>query len=361
MVSDLRAMSDERVCLALTLGASRFPGLDVEDSPAFAASAEGIASYFRSHVTDEVTYRVESLFDSELDVIRQKRALTDILAENTDVTDLVVYYVGHGGFLRENQEFYLALRSTEEGHQDVSGLRSSSLAQAIKGRFDRVYVVLDACFAGEVVHDFQPVALPAMVARRTIASLPDRGVALLLASSKDHAAMSPADLPRTMFCDCLLQVLGEGIPGASRLLTLDDVGAELKRVVVRRFGDEAVMPEVHSPQQTAGDAAKTPLFFNPAYEEPEPARLPVRADRVEALERKVRQLEEQLAGTAPDRAADELERIATEEDNTGPGARAAEVLEETGMDRGAPSRRSPRPPSRSPCVRAAVACRPGAS
>jgi hypothetical protein len=287
-------MSNERTCLTLILGTSRFPHLEIDDNPAFAASARGFADCVAAQRDGEVAFRVESgLFDSAANVIEQRAEMDRLFTAHADATDLLVYYVGHGGFLRKRQEYYLVLRDTREGTQDVTGLRSSSLAEAVAHRFDRTYILLDACFAGEVLRDFQDVDVSAAVARRTLSSLPARGVALLLASSKDRVAVSPTGLERTMFSDSLLDVLAEGIPGAGRFLTLADVADQVRTSVVRRFGDEAVLPEVHSPQQAHGDAAQAPLFVNPAYDGRE-------ATRLEVLERRLLELEARVSKAAVD-------------------------------------------------------------
>lgn len=270
----MAAPSDAPRPVAVVAGASTFPAQpNLQDSAAFAASAAAFGHYLQS---DEglalAADRVLDLFDSEASVIAQNQALVEFLAGHDDATDILFYYVGHGGFLRD-REYFLALRGTERGSEAFTSLRIRALAHTLEeyGHGRRKYLLLDCCFAGEAVREFQSGELSRIVETETFDALPERGTSLLVAASKDRPAIAPAGNARTMFSQCLLEVLAEGVDGKAEKLSLLDVGDATQRRIRAEFGLRAVRPEVHSPQQAQGDLARFPLFPNPAYRPPRPA------------------------------------------------------------------------------------------
>ena len=327
---------NRRICLALILGASEFPELlpDQKPNEAFRNSARGLEQYFSAQPKGPIAYRVESLFDSDLNVIEQGYKVEQVLRENADATDLIVYYVGHGGFV-EGREYYLALKSTRQTLDHMTGLRIGSLSSIINRGFAdrRLFILLDCCFAGTAVNEWQSILnLGRIIENRTLQRLPPHGTAMLVASSKDDPAISPHGRPYTMFCECLLDVLNQGIEGAGPTMSLDDVADRLRMLVNVRFGDYGSTPEIHSPRQKAGNIASWPLFPNPAYTAPS---LP--GDLIAALGNplpKVRAgavgaLEDYVATGAPDLslvAFHELERVARNDDSTLVKKHATEVL-----------------------------------
>ena len=259
-------MLDERTCLALILGTSEFPTLALDDNPAFANSAEELQRYLIARDGGPASFRVESLFDSSAGVADQCDQIVECLERNSDATELLLYYVGHGDFTR-SRDYYLVLRCTRKPWEDTTGLRVSTLAGIVRRHFAnrRVYVLLDCCFAGEAVREFQAGSVAELVENQTLSEFPESGTALLLASSKNEPAISPASLPRTMFCEGLMSVLNEGIAEGEPHLSLAAIADRIRSVLRDRFGGEAVLPEIHTPRQQAGDVARTPLFPNPAY------------------------------------------------------------------------------------------------
>lgn len=100
----------KRKILSVILGASRFDGLpsvkSEEVSAAFLQSKADFATY-ANHISAQVLDK----FDSSdlpnplcLEIVK-------FLKSADSVTDLIVYYVGHGGFMSddmESQEYFLA-------------------------------------------------------------------------------------------------------------------------------------------------------------------------------------------------------------------------------------------------------------
>jgi WD40 repeat protein len=259
-------MDPDRKYLALILGASEFPKKDLEPKEAFRNSAEAIHRYLSSRFKEPNTCHVESLFDEDSEAVDQARRISSVLLENGNATDLIVYYVGHGGFLG-NREYYLTLRNTETGYEDQTALPSRTLSSLIRRHFAdrRLFVLLDCCFAGEAVRDFQSMDLGTAIEAQTIAHLPGQGTSMLTATSKHDFALAPPGRQYTMFCECLLEVLDDGVKGGGPYLSLLDVGERLQTVVYRKFGAEAVVPEIHLPLQTQGTTGTVELFVNPAY------------------------------------------------------------------------------------------------
>lgn len=329
-------MNHNRVCLALILGASEFPELLPGQPPseAFRNSAAEIEQYFKSQTTGLAAYHVESLFDADLSVIELGNKIEAILRDNSDATDLILYYVGHGGFLN-GREYYLALRSTQRTLDHLTGLRMSSLSAIINRSFAdrRLFILLDCCFAGTAVNEWQSISsLGTFIEKHTLQTLPPHGTALLVASSKDDPAITPHGRPYTMFFECLRDVLHQGIKDIGPTMSLDDVGERLRFVVNSRFGDYGSIPEIHSPSQRVGDIAKWPLFRNPAYAAPSlpddlivPLGNPlpkVRAGAVDTLEDYLATADQDICALA----LQELKRLAHSDDSTLVRNHAAEAL-----------------------------------
>src|SRR5262249_35127335 len=105
---------------------------------------------------------------------------------------------------------------------------------------------------------------PLEVARqKTQEKLPARGTALLCAAGPRDPAKAPPKLRYTMFSSVLLDILKDGAPEYPARMSLTQIGDRAKALIVQRFPDEAVRPQVHSPDQGDGDIAGHPLFPNP--------------------------------------------------------------------------------------------------
>jgi len=269
---------DSAGTLAVILGAAAFPKYpDLKGGEAFAASARVLEDCLASQFgADWKQTHLLNLFNSE-DVPRgQLRSLREFCTAHAESQRLLIYYVGHGGFFG-GQNYYLALHTTEKGDEPYTGLEIRNLAlvldQCFAGR--RVVLILDCCFAAEAMAQFQDAgAVSRAVESETFNAFPASGTSLLCASSKDDMALWQGTAKRTMFSECLTDVLASGIPGKGEKLNLREVGEAVETLVLTRFGHKGVRPEVHSPRQRGADVAREPLFRNVAYRPPEPKRLP---------------------------------------------------------------------------------------
>ena len=332
------AEAEPAAVVAIILGASEFPKANaLPASPAFAGSASAFTDYLKSeHGLRLADDQVLDLFDHDGNVIDQNDQLTEYLLRNQNASDLVIYYVGHGGFLPD-REYFLALRSTKQGAEGLTGLRIQALAHLVEEYFPgkRVFLILDCCFAGEAVAQFQSDELGTIVENKTFDALPEAGTSLLVAASKDEPAIAPTGAAYTMFSDCFLEVLAEGIAGGRKALSLAEIGAVVQRRIRSKFGQRGVRPEVHSPRQGEGDIANIPLFPNPAYSPPKPKALPagihdalrnpladIREGAIRPLARLMDSGDQEIARLA--RA--ELERLADQDDSRSVQERAADAL-----------------------------------
>src|SRR2546421_10762670 len=108
--------------LLMLLGASAWPfSPEFQSSEAFANAAQRIKAYFLH--PGPFGLPGENLFDlfdsnhspDELDVeIRQflEQRMAAMQASGQAARDLLVYFVGHGGFVGHDDDFYLAIRCT---------------------------------------------------------------------------------------------------------------------------------------------------------------------------------------------------------------------------------------------------------
>ncbi len=264
--------------IVVLLGARSFPKYpSLKGGDAFAHSAAGFAQYLENYFGKEwCTTHLCDLFDSEEEPAEQLRGLGDFCRDHAEAKQVILYYVGHGGFLK-SREYYLALRNTQKNYEHLSGLEIKKLALTIDGQFPgkQVYLILDCCFAGEAMSSFQDAGeLTNFIESKTFDAFPASGTSLLCASSKDEPAISEGTGARTMFTECVLDVLTRGVPDKGKMLSLQDVQGAVEVLVKQRFGLKAVRPEVHSPRQLGADLAKLPLFRNEAYVPPEPKSLP---------------------------------------------------------------------------------------
>lgn len=250
---------------------------------AFASAAQQVWDFFgdatdglgipldnRLHLFDleNVYYQVLSSRIEEF-IHRRDRAIGD-----TGASDIIIYYIGHGGFFRDR--YFLALRETEKAKPYETGYPFEALAESLRrvASRKRKYFILDCCYSGAAfthLHQSNPAEHVAIEAGRSFPesvelSETDRsarkgtpspyGTALLSAVAKGNRAMLREDLSSTLFTSTFLDVLktstrDEGMPFS--LLSLCDG-------IRNRIEDTALLPQCHTPEVALGDIARLPLF-----------------------------------------------------------------------------------------------------
>src|SRR6266702_916654 len=276
------AVPSPQTTLLVLLGASEWPySPEFPQSHAFTNAARRLEDYF----VDQQTFGLPrenllDLFDSDhsADDIDQEieQFLEQRLSRMKEVgfaaRDLVVYFVGHGGFAGGDAEYYLAIRRTRAAHPTASGIRIVSLAHTLKeqARYLRRIVILDCCFAGAAFRAFQAAPAQAAITQTLEAfrvpgkgeGIPGRGTSLLCSSRHNRPSLLLPDGSSTMFSQALLEALVTGNPYQQGPLSLQDVASLAEDVLRTLASGDAPRPEIHSPDQSEGDIAQLPFFPN---------------------------------------------------------------------------------------------------
>ncbi len=259
--------------VVVILGASQFPKVSqFQDSPTFENSAVGFQNYLL-HKFGLPQKNLLYLFDTDDSADTTYQKIGDFLAKriksDNAITDVIIYYVGHGGFTKGRGEYFLTLRNTREQNLTTSGYLVHALSNTLKGsaRHLRKYLILDCCFAAEAFTSFQSAPLD-IATTQTLDEFPRKGVVLLCAASRTQGAKTLEGYEYTMFSTGLLDVLNNGSQYASEEIAFQELGDLVADKIKDVFQKEAVRPEVHSPTQQEGDAARVPFFPNPIKKQP---------------------------------------------------------------------------------------------
>jgi hypothetical protein len=259
--------------LAIILGASEFPKQrNLMSSQAFLNAAKGFKEYLLNSSGLGMTVdNVLDLFNSEDSAPDMDERVGNFLEErqqklseqNHKARDLLVYYVGHGGFSNPGDEYFLAIRKTHSRNEGASSYGIKALANTLRESAThlRRFLIFDSCFAAAAYDSFQ--SAPLQVAKRqTLLELPPKGTALLCAAGpKDPAKTLPTQL-LTMFSEAFLEALRVGDPQIDGKLSFRDVSEITRNLIKTKFPDKAIRPEMLSPDQRHGDLATTPFFPN---------------------------------------------------------------------------------------------------
>src|SRR4051812_15042856 len=107
----MESTDDRASKAAIVFGASEFPygGPRIAANEAFARSADGFMRYLRResglHLPND---NVLNLFNDSSSVLEQDQKITEFLSDKKAAKDIIIYYVGHGGFLSD-RDYFLAL------------------------------------------------------------------------------------------------------------------------------------------------------------------------------------------------------------------------------------------------------------
>lgn len=258
--------------LAIILGASVFPLCTqlYAESPSFENSAREFERYLRSKergfglpARNLLPLFNTSKTPAEIDA-RIAKFLQPLAA---NAKDLILYYVGHGAFTGPNQDYYLALKSTNYSNPPISSLRMTDLARRLKedARNVRRFLIIDSCFAAASFVEWQSPPLE-LASLKTLESFPPSGTALLCSSNRNEVSKAPLSEKHTMFSGALLELLETGDNKLEDDFTFEELGHRVRIRIREKYADEAVRPQVLVPDQAKGDIARIPLFPNPAKE-----------------------------------------------------------------------------------------------
>jgi len=250
------------------MGSAEFPYLENSFSKdAFLNSADAVKAYLLApNGLNISSAHLLDLFASSGSVEQQDEAITQFLSQLLSVDVVILYYVGHGGFLRD-RDYFLTLKSTRPGREHVTAFRMRDLAATFLNfsATKKIVVILDCCFSGSAVEEWQAGDITELIKAKTFNSFPASGTALLVAASKDDPAITPTGAQYTMFAEALIYVLTTGVAAKGELLSLRDVGEKAAELIMEKYGLDGVRPEVHSPRQINQDVASIPVFPNHSH------------------------------------------------------------------------------------------------
>lgn len=257
---------------AIILGASSFKKSPTLCRAGFARSASDLTAYCLNGKGLKLRKaNLLNLFDSELAPGDQLEQISSFLSqrrpESVATNDIILYYVGHGGFVGRSREYFLAISSTREGFEGSSSIRIGDLSSTLMNcaRQTRKYLILDSCFAASVFSEFQGSRLVDIVNTKVLESLPPTGTALLCSSGSRQISLSPTDNSHTMFSGALLELLQKGHPRGGAAVSLEEIGRHIADILQDRYPDDWIRPEVHSPDMSEGNVANVPIFPNPGF------------------------------------------------------------------------------------------------
>jgi hypothetical protein len=250
------------------LGASDFPLCSYAGSAAFTQAKNRIETFFTGKY-NVLAEDMLDLFDTELDPNGLDQKITEFIAKRPTVEDIFLYYVGHGG--SDNMMgFLLAIRASRKGALGVSSIATRNLSKSLAnvGNNKKIFIILDCCFAAEIVNSMQSDGMDKII-RDDTSLLPKRGVSLLCSSSRHDVSRIIEEGKITMFTDGFTTALQNGDPKKKKeLLTFREIGNLTYEYIKEKNKGEAIRPEVHSPMMPEGDLADLEHFPNYAFISP---------------------------------------------------------------------------------------------
>jgi hypothetical protein len=289
--------------LVILLGASAWP-----NSPGFQASEAFVhaAQGFKDFALDPQGFGLPAvnlfdLFDAQTSASDQLEMLGSFLeqraqtlkAANQAVRDVLVYFVGHGGFAGPSADFYLLHRRANASSLRATGIAIDALAEVLreKARQARRYLFLDCCFAAAAFRAFQggpdqtaiTKTMDAFQVQARSSGFPGKGTVLLCSSDQKSPSLLLPDESCTMFSHALLDVLRKGDPHRPRQLSLRDIKELAEDRLASWPEKNAPRPGLHSPDQSEGDVADIPFFpnfswrqerYSPLQSPPSPSQQP---------------------------------------------------------------------------------------
>lgn len=258
----------ERVGLVF-IGSQRFPkSKHFHPSPAFFNSYQRIKSFFcDTGCIGLPSENMLDLFDSEEgpdDQDARISAFIEQLKNHQQVSDIIIYYIGHGGYAPQNGGYLLAIRTSRDDNLGISSITMKSLAGTIskKAKDLRTFIILDCCFSGEAKNVFQS-GQSHVLGKVIEDEFPSEGVALFCSSPSSDPSLIISERNITMFTEGLEKALRNGNHHINRpFLSLYELRKLTLQVIKELNPGEFVRPEVHSPGQGGGDIAEIAHFPN---------------------------------------------------------------------------------------------------
>ena len=257
--------------LAIILGASEFPednkynqGGHLNKS-VLARSKDRLERYF----FDSIGFGFQK--DNLLNFFNSDESASSILQQIKDaigtkariITDILVYYIGHGGSHGDQNRYVLYLKNMDLASPDTSGLELYSLVEAIRktNTQAKIHFLIDACFSG----------LSAKVAycNDNTREIWEKRIEFLCSSEETDTSIGSDNEDYTVFTGALLDVLLKGVEEEpNEKLSLELLGRKTAELIESRFMGRYPKP-IYFPEQRDGQDNPAiigmPLFPNLAY------------------------------------------------------------------------------------------------
>jgi hypothetical protein len=269
---------------AVVLGAHDWTDAGLGRAPSFLRSARSVVAYLYDPAGLALDPElVHDLFDDTAgagDQLARMRDTLDVqLRERRDhgrpVTDVLVYYIGHGQTDDQGQ-LSLLVRRSRRGMETETGIKASDLARALSRAApqQRRCVIVDCCFSEAAARGFigmsadlnQTVA--ATVAKDLRDDQAERGTLLLCSSPVGEVSMGAPNAERTLFTGAVLEVLRLGVEGQPQYLSFADLRDAAFSRMLQTFGANAPRPILHQVNAAKGDLTRAAAFLNNAQTGP---------------------------------------------------------------------------------------------
>jgi HAD superfamily phosphoserine phosphatase-like hydrolase len=219
------------------LGASDYLDDRFSNSTAFANSMDAVQNYFLSQSGFALDNRNQllNLFDSEMEPTRIIEAieghLTAQIRKSPIMTDLIIWYIGHGE-MDHIQNYCMLLKNSQSYKLGPTCLRFSDLTNVLIGyqgkhsRTFRTYFIIDACYSGQAIGE---MAARDHFQKYLQDELPAKGFVAFCSSPGDSPSYFDPINQVTIFSNTLLSVLYSGIPYGNDKLSLSEVHLKVRQ------------------------------------------------------------------------------------------------------------------------------------
>ena len=264
---------DQETTVAVILGAQQWPECNKAALQECRDAYLELSKYL-SETLNISSRNMKNLFDSPLSPPMQiqevKAFLDQRLVEIPSqpkkvVTDLIVYFVGHGERLVADDDYYMYLRctcNTTPQNTRVTGLSATQLKDCLENYISRLrcHLVLDACHSQEAVPklhlDIDPEEETLDYARQ--------GLSVFCSSSAGIKSKVGEHYP--LHTESWLEVLKSGLPNKGKRLSFRDLREPCIEYLKIKYPQGFPLPHIASPCMTNGaEVADVPFFPNPAY------------------------------------------------------------------------------------------------
>ena len=226
---DLSFGPDTRIVL---VGTTRCP-LDEATLPPVPHAEKNIDYLTRLFIDPDICGLDPGCIIRVLDRENANEITEEIARAAQEATDtLLVYYVGHGLYGDADNAIYLAARRTTEAGKAYNGVPVRLVQKAMRSsRARKRILILDCCYAGRALDGLLAPANLEATLRPAIDIEGTYGISAVPANAR---ALAPPDETFTRFTGALVDVLEHGLRTDDRVLTLEDVFAEVERKIGRK-------------------------------------------------------------------------------------------------------------------------------